>query len=80
MTDHEQVPTDDASLITDIQQITDGDGWVDYPSKFFTGCCDCGLCHIVEIRKVGDQFQLRVERDPVRSAELRSRQPFIKHE
>jgi len=33
--------------------------WIRFGREFYHGCCDCGLSHLVEIRRAGDQHEVR---------------------
>ena len=37
------------------------DQWTVFEDHFFHGCCDCGLSHRVDLRRVGDSHEIRFE-------------------
>lgn len=49
------------------------DEWTRFDDHFFHGCCQCGLSHTVTLRRVGDQHEIRWERNESLTAESRAR-------
>ena len=48
------------------------EGWVVvHASELRLACCDCGLTHVVRIRKRGNRYEMLLERDDRATALLR---------
>jgi hypothetical protein len=52
--------------------------WYDAPKGLKLACCDCGLVHVVEIKKAKGRFAMRLWRDNRSTAATRRYNKFEK--
>lgn len=49
-----------------------GDGWIPVRARNLRiACCDCGLVHVIHVRKVKTGYEMQMERDGRATALLR---------
>jgi hypothetical protein len=69
--------TPEQSMASKYHQVVDGT-WVDIAQKFRNQCCDCGLVHDWQFRKVGRHLEFRVVTNNRATAAARRHFKFTK--